>query len=132
MERTPGRPVDEARRRSRNRAQQLLGRVDPRQALHQADRVRVARRREHRVHVRQLDDLARVHDDDPIGELGDQAEVVRDQDRRGVRLALRLLQHLEDLRLDRHVERRSRLVGDQQRGLVGNRHRDHRALPHAA
>ena len=41
-------------------------------------------------------------------------------------------EQLEDLRLDRHVERGRRLVGDQQRGLAGERHRDHHALAHAA
>ena len=43
-------------------------------------------------------------------------------------LALQLLQQVEDLRLDRHVERRRRLVGDQEVGLGGERHRDHHAL----
>ena len=47
----------------------------------------------------------------------------------------RLLQfahQIEDLRLDRHVERGRRLVGDQQLRVARQRHRDHRALPHAA
>ena len=39
---------------------------------------------------------------------------------------------LEDLRLDRHVERRRRLVGDQEVGVARERHRDHHALAHAA
>ena len=38
----------------------------------------------------------------------------------------------QDLRLDRDVERRRRLVGDQQVGVARERHRDHRALAHAA
>ena len=38
----------------------------------------------------------------------------------------------EDLRLHGHVERGRRLVGDQQPRLVRQRHRDHRALAHAA
>ena len=33
------------------------------------------------------------------------------------------------MRLDRHIERGGRLVGDQHIGLVGDRHRDHDALP---
>ena len=45
---------------------------------------------------------------------------------------LKRREQLEDLRLDRHVERGRRLVGDEQRGLAGERHRDHHALPHAA
>ncbi len=35
-------------------------------------------------------------------------------------------QQLEDRGLDRHVERRGRLVGDDHVGLAGDRHRDHR------
>ena len=46
--------------------------------------------------------------------------------------ALQLLEKLEDLRLHGHVERGRRLVGDQQVGLVGERHRDHHALALAA
>ena len=41
-------------------------------------------------------------------------------------------EQLEDLSLDRDVERRRRLVGDQQLRLAGEGHRDHRALPHPA
>ena len=44
----------------------------------------------------------------------------------------RLVDELEDLLLDRHVERGRRLVGDEQLGLAGQRHRDHDALAHAA
>ena len=39
---------------------------------------------------------------------------------------------VEDLRLDRDVERGRRLVGDQQLGLAGEGHRDHHPLGHAA
>ena len=39
---------------------------------------------------------------------------------------------VEDLLLDRHVERGRRLVGDQQLGLAGDRHRDHHPLLLAA
>ena len=41
-------------------------------------------------------------------------------------------QEVEHLRLDRHVERRGGLVGDQELGIAGQGHRDHRALRHAA
>ena len=43
-----------------------------------------------------------------------------------------VLQQVEDLRLDRDVERGGRLVGDQQLRMARQRHRDHHALPHAA
>ena len=41
-------------------------------------------------------------------------------------------QQLQDLRLDGDVERGGRFVGDQQRRVVGERHRDHHALALAA
>ena len=48
------------------------------------------------------------------------------------RSGLQIGQQVEDLRLDRHVERGRRLVGDQQLGVVGQRHRDHHPLALAA
>ena len=79
-----------------------------------------------------LHDPACVHHHHRVRGLGDDAEVVRDEDDADVELALDLLDQLEDLRLHRHVERGGRLVGDQDRRVVHERHRDHRALAHAA
>ena len=79
-----------------------------------------------------LDDPAPVHHLDAVGDLGDHAEVVGDQDDRQVALAVELLEQAQDLRLDRHVERRRRLVGDQHLRLEREGHRDHRPLAHAA
>ena len=64
--------------------------------------------------------------------LGDHAHVVRDHDERHVTLLLQGHEQVEDLRLDRHVERGRRLVGDEQLGIAGDRHGDHHALVHAA
>ena len=50
---------------------------------------------------------------------------------RGVAFGNERAQQVEDLRLDRHVERGRRLVRDQQLRLAGQRHRDHHALPHS-
>ena len=55
-----------------------------------------------------------------------------DEDERRAALGREPLEELEDLRLDRHVEGRRRLVGDQQLRLQRERHRDHHALAHAA
>ena len=51
---------------------------------------------------------------------------------RGVDLRLQLPHQIEDLRLDRYVECGRRLVGNQDVGLVGDRHRDHHPLSLAA
>ena len=45
---------------------------------------------------------------------------------------LEVAEELQDLRLHRHVERRGRLVGDEEVGLVGERHGDHHPLALAA
>ena len=63
---------------------------------------------------------------------GDHAEVVRDQQQRHAALGHQVGDQVEDLALDRHVERRRRLVGDQQVGPAGERHRDRDALALAA
>ena len=49
------------------------------------------------------------------GGLGDDAEIVRDEQQRQVERRLHLAQQVENLRLNRHVERRRRLVGDHER-----------------
>jgi hypothetical protein len=59
-----------------------------------------------------LDDLAAIHHRDAIGAAGHDAQIVGDQDHRHPELPLEVGQQLQDLRLDRHVERRRGLVGD--------------------
>ena len=104
---------------ARNRSQQELG-------------VGMGRVGEDLVHRRDLDDLAGIHGGDAVGDRGDDAEVVGDEDHRHAVGRLELGEEREDLGLDGHVERRRRLVGEQQLRPAGQRHRDHHALPHAA
>ena len=91
-------------------------------------RVGMARALEHLGNRTLLDDLALRHDADPVGDLADDAEVVGDEQHRHAEARLHFGEELQDLRLDRDVERRRRLVGDEQVGLVRERHRDHDAL----
>ena len=81
---------------------------------------------------RRLDDLARVHDRDPVCELEQQRQVVRDEEHGEPKLALERLDLLQDLALHDDVERGRRLVHDDQLGLERERHRDDHALAHAA
>ncbi len=128
-----GRGADERGRRALDRVQPLLpGPVESRDRSEQAPRIRHLRVVEERPRRRPFDDPARVHDEDLVRDVGDDPEVVRDQDHRRVELVFEPVDELEDLRLDRHVERGRRLVGDQHVGVAGERHRDHRPLPHPA
>ena len=79
-----------------------------------------------------LDLASGVHHHHALAHLGHHAEVVRDQHDRRAEPVLQVAHQVEDLRLDRHVQRRRRLVGDQQLRIARQRHRDHHPLAHAA
>jgi hypothetical protein len=79
-----------------------------------------------------FDHLARVHHADVVGELGDETEVVRDEEHRRARVAADRKDEIDDLRLHRHVERGRRLVEDKEPRPPRHGHRDHHALAHAA
>ena len=52
-----------------------------------------------------LDDLAQVHHGDAVGDVAHDGEVVRDEQVGQAELVLEVLQQVDDLRLDRDVER---------------------------
>ena len=76
----------------------------------------------------ELDDLAEIHDGDAVAEVLDRREVVRDEQAREAELVLQVAQQIEDRRLDRDVECRDRLVGDQHARLEDQRAREPDAL----
>ncbi len=90
--------------------------------------LRILEDRRDRTH---LDDASGIHDRHMIGDLRDHAEIVGDQDHRRPRLLLEAADEREDLGLDGHVERRGRLVGDEELRSVGEGHGDHGTLAHA-
>ena len=68
----------------------------------------------HLVGGADLDQLAQVHDADLAGQVADHGQVVGDEQVGQAELPLQVAHHVEDLGLDRHVERGDRLVGDDQ------------------
>src|SRR5207249_1203620 len=86
--------------------------LDVRYRGQQRPGVRVGRRVVDLVPVADLDDLAEVHDRDPLREVPYHGQVVRDEQEGQIELALQPTQQIDDLRLDRHVQRGDRLVGD--------------------
>ena len=107
-----------------------LGPVDPGKRCEQPTRVGVRRRREHLADAGRLDQPARVHDRDPIGQAGHDAEVVGDEHDGRAGALLDAAQHLEHLGLHGDVERRGRLVGDEDVRVVGHGHGDDDPLLH--
>ena len=107
-------------------------RVQPGHAAQQGGRVGVPGVAEQRLHRGLLHDPPGIHHQHAVGGLGHHAQVVGDQDDRRPALPLPPPQHGQHLRLHRHVQRRGRLVGQDQPRVAGQRHRRHRPLPHAA
>jgi len=66
---------------------------------------------------RHLDDPTEVHHCDAIGDVPHDSEVVRNEQVREVELLLQPLEEIDDLRLDRDVECRHRLVRDDEVGI---------------
>ena len=79
-----------------------------------------------------LDDLACVHDQHLVRHSRHDTKVVGDEDDGHASLALQVAHEVEDLRLDRDVERRRGFVGDEDQWFAGQGHGDHGALQHAA
>ena len=110
----------------------ILADAAARDAAQEADRVRVARILKHRLDRAFLDEPARVEHADARAHLRDDAEVVADEEHRRVELGLQLRDEVEHLGLDRRVEPGRRLVEDEERRILRERHRDDDALLHAA
>ena len=82
--------------------------------------------------------LERFHDPssikhhDAIAKGGDEIDIVADQDQSHPPPSDEFIDQHQQLRLNRHIERRCRLVGDQQFGFGNEHHGDHHPLAHAA
>jgi hypothetical protein len=105
-------------RRMRNRGQQFLGIL----------RLRIAK---HLLGRAFLDDRAGLHHDHPVAEQPHHVEIVRDEEIAHAEPPLQLLQQVQHHRLHRDVERRRRLVQDDEIGVErdGARNADARLLP---
>ena len=79
-----------------------------------------------------FNDPSGIHHDDIVRHFRNNTEVVRDKHDAAVDFGAHLTQQVENLRLNRDVQCGCRLVGDNQLGIAGQRHRNHDALPHAA
>ena len=71
------------------------------------------------VGIRDLDDLAEVHDGDALGNVPHDEKIVRDEKVRDAELFLQLLKHVDDLRLNGNVQCGHRLVADDELGVHG-------------
>ena len=66
-----------------------------------------------------FDDLAEIHHRDAIADVFDNAQVMGDEQEGQVELLLKLLQQIQDPRLDGDIERRHRLVEHKETRVDG-------------
>jgi hypothetical protein len=81
---------------------------------------------------RPLDDLAGIHDNRPVTDVGDDSPVMCHKKDRQLVVALQVAQEVKDLRLDRHVESCRGLVRDKQARPAGKGTGDCDPLRHAS
>ena len=78
------------------------------------------------------DHLAEVHDGDAVGDMAHDQQVMGDEQIGQAEFFLQLIEHVDDLRLNRYVQRGDRLVADDEVGIDRQRAGDADALPLAA
>src|SRR5690606_11059543 len=71
----------------------------------------------------------KIHHRDPVRDVVDHGEIVRYEEVGETKLFLKILHQIDDLRLDRDVERGDRLIGDNEVWLNRKRPRDADPLP---
>src|SRR5882672_4853868 len=81
---------------------------------------------------RDLHHAAEIHDRDPVGDVTDDSEIVRDEEIGECEFVLELLKQVDHLRLNRDVEGRDGLVGDDEVRVDGERPREADSLSLAA
>src|ERR1700755_2129600 len=75
-----------------------------------------------------LDQVAPLKHRDLVGNVGNDAKIMRDEQDRGTMLALQFAYQIKYLGLRRDIERGGRFVRDQQARIEQKCHRDHGAL----
>ncbi len=132
MERAAAGHVGRRRRLAGNGIEPVARHIDARRAAEQGRRVGMARMGEDVADRPGLDDAPAIHHRHAVRDLGDDAEIVRDQHDGGARLPLAPGQERQHLRLHGHVERGGGLVRDDDLGTPRHRHGDDSALAHPA
>ena len=84
---------------------------------------------EHLRHWPQLDDAAQIHDGHAVTEVLHHRQIVADEDAGQIKIAVQFKEQIDDLRLNRHVQRGDRFVADQYVGLHGQRTGNRDTLP---
>src|SRR5215510_2794337 len=103
-------------------------RIGDRHGLEQSPRVRMQRIAVQLITVGDLDHPSKIHDRDTMAQVPDHAEIMGNEQVGELELLAEFFEEIDDLRLDRHVERRDRLVANNEFGPQRERARNADAL----
>lgn len=84
---------------------------------------------EHARHRTLLHHPAEIHHHDPVAEAAHHGQVMTDEQQRQAQARAQVGQQGQDLRLNRNIQRRHRLIRDQKLGTRRQRPRDPHPLP---
>ena len=79
-------------------------------------------------HRRFLNHTPRIHHQHAVCRFRNHAHIMRDDHDRHAEFITQIHQQIEDLRLNGHIQRRGRFIGDQQLWVAGKRDGNHHAL----
>ena len=131
-ERAARRQVSRIRRASGNGVEALFAHVLVRERAQKAARVRHSGPAKQLGSRPVLDDAAGIHDIKAVPDLGDDPEIMADEQHTHPDFVAKTADQIENLRLDGHVERSRRLVRNEELRIRGDCASDHDALAHAA
>ena len=124
--------VVQRRRGTGNREQLCIPLRKLRQGRKQCPGVRMARVVEQLFYVRKLDDLSCVQNGNTVCDIRYDTKVVGNKHDGVVVLFLKVLDQLQDLRLNRNIQRSCRLIADQNLRTAGKCNRNNDTLSHTA
>ena len=79
-----------------------------------------------------FNDLTGIHYGDPLGHLRHDSEIMGDQEDGCVEICFQIVHEIQDLSLNRDIQRGCGFIGDDQVRIAGQGHCYHHPLPHAA
>ncbi len=111
---TPARRVERAGDFPFDRVIPGTAHIEARNLRQQGLGIGVVGRAKQLLHRRALDHTAQIHDHHAVTQMLDHAQVMADEQIRQAQFVSQVHEQIEDLRLNRHIERRHRFIAHQQ------------------
>ena len=126
------RRMEKRRRHSRDRRQAFFSPRKRRYGTQQSPRIRMTGIIENLIHGSNLYYFSRIHDRYPVCDPRYNAKVMCDKDRRRSQFFLNFPKQVQNLCLNRHIQRCRRLISKQNFRIARQRNRQYDPLPHSA